>query len=657
MRVNWIHTIKFKIVALAVVTGVLSAMGTAELLLRTNRAEYERMVLASATSSRQATAALIADKLDLLRDTITAIARKTQPALWTDHAALSRYLQDKPAAHALFDVLLAADTTGQTVVRLERGKPSANLPFIGDRPYFQQAMAFDQTVLSEPLLERPRKIAVVQLAIATRSPDGRATGLIAGSLTLHSSPLFADLGQGDARDGSRTLVMNRSGLLLAHPNPARVLGNAADEPGLAEVFRRWRDTGSPIDTDGSAALSDGQLVSMAGIPASDWVLVRLTPVAAALRLLHRAQGTAWKSATGVGLLAALIAGLVGWWLTRPITLLRERADAALVTGADTSQPWPGGRGELGDLAHAFQQLEQRRALRHDETQALLQQLNAVLNHAQVGIALSRDHVFQFVSDHLCQTLRTVKNELEGQSTRVIYESDAAYAALADRARPQFMAQGYFDDEVELVRKTGERFWAHMRGRAVAPGDLSMGTIWTVEDITGEREQREKLTWRASHDALTELANRPAFEALLAQATENAGETPFCAMFIDLDHFKHVNDSAGHAAGDAVLRDVASILVQQVRRSDTVARLGGDEFAVLLAQCPLHHAREIAEKIRGAISDYRLDWDGAAYGVGVSVGLVRVDGTFTSTAQVLAAADNACYAAKHRGRNCVAVYGD
>ncbi|MCB2030358.1 MAG: diguanylate cyclase, partial [Rhodoferax sp.] len=165
----------------------------------------------------------------------------------------------------------------------------------------------------------------------------------------------------------------------------------------------------------------------------------------------------------------------------------------------------------------------------------------------------------------------------------------------------------------------------MRGRAVVAGDMSKGTIWTFEDVTEMRAQRERLTWDSSHDALTGLVNRAAFETLLTEATAQAESEPFCALFIDLDRFKQVNDTGGHAAGDAVLRDIAERLTAQVRKSDTVARLGGDEFAVLLPRCPIGHARDIAEKIRKTVVDYRLDWEGHRFAIGASIGMVRVDG--------------------------------
>lgn len=655
---RWLHTLKFKMVALAVATGVLSTVGTAELLLRTTRSNIEALLLDSNASTVQGTAALLATKIDILEEVLKATARATTPQMWHDTAAMERHLRQASVAHALFTVVLAGDTKGRMLVRLVNGRPSDDLPNIADRAYFQQAIRSDQLVISEPVIGRASKAPIVILAITTPQQDGQPTGIVAGTLALDSAGLFSSVGQGDLRDGSRTLVMNRAGTVLAHPDPKRQLGKASDEPGLAEVYQRWHDSGSPIDPEGSASLSSGYLISMAGIAQSDWVLVHMTPESVALQPLRAAQRTAWLSAAGIGLLVALLATWFGLRATRPMDKLRNRAMASLTDTRSNLAPWPEKwGGEVGELAKVFQHVEDERERRQAETNALLQQLEAVLKHAEIGIALTRSGKFELVSQHLCKTLGMHSADMQGQSTRIIYASDEAYADLDARARPQFMEQGFFAGEVELVRKSGETFWAFMRGRAVAAGDLSKGTIWTFDDITEMRTQREKLTWDSSHDALTGLANRSAFETLLAEATANAASTPFCALFIDLDRFKQVNDSGGHAAGDAVLCDLAGKLVSQVRKSDTVARLGGDEFAVLLHQCPVDHARDIAEKMRQAVVDYRLNWEGKVFAVGASIGMVRVNAFFSDAKEVLAAADNACYAAKRRGRNCVVVFGE
>jgi diguanylate cyclase (GGDEF)-like protein len=129
----------------------------------------------------------------------------------------------------------------------------------------------------------------------------------------------------------------------------------------------------------------------------------------------------------------------------------------------------------------------------------------------------------------------------------------------------------------------------------------------------------------------------------------------CVMFIDLDKFKSVNDNAGHAAGDDVLRSVAAQFEAAIRQSDTAGRLGGDEFAILLPGCPLLRAQGIAEDVRKAVESYRLQVDGQEYSVGTSIGLVEVSPDLPTIAAVLHAADSACYEAKRCGRNRVVTY--
>lgn len=654
-RFAWVRTLKFKIVAMAAVTGVLSAVVTAQLVLSTTQNHIQQVLLQGNSDDVQRTAELLSTKLDMLQGTLWAVARQVRPELWGQPEAMARYLADKPAVGALFDSVLAARADGVMLARLSKGQISTELPNIADRAYFQQSLKTDQPVVSEPLVGKVSKTPILIISIPVLGADGKVVGVVAGSLGLQSTSLFSDVTRMTRDTQARTLVMNRKGVLLAHPDSNRVLGRAADEDGLRAIYRQWSDVGSPIDTNGSSTLSEDHLVSMAGIPVSDWVLVRLTPQAVALQPVQAAQATTWRAALGVGLFAAALAGVLAWYLTLPISKLRNRAERMLAEPGPSSEGWPRDGGEVGELALAFQHVVEHRQQKQTETQALLMQLEAVLDHAEVGIALTRNGHFELVSRHFCHIFRCEKQHATGQPTRMIHASDEAYQALSARAHPSFMQHGYFDGEVELIRRSGQLFWAQMRGRAVVPGDRSQGTIWTVEDVTEAREQRERLAWTSSHDSLTGLVNRPAFETLLERAALNAVTEPFCAMFLDLDHFKQVNDTGGHAAGDALLRDVAHALAAQVRQTDTVARLGGDEFAVLLSRCPLSQALALAEKLRNAVVSYRLAWEHQSFGVGVSIGLVRVEGSFATAADVLRAADAACYTAKQSGRNCVAVF--
>jgi len=166
-----------------------------------------------------------------------------------------------------------------------------------------------------------------------------------------------------------------------------------------------------------------------------------------------------------------------------------------------------------------------------------------------------------------------------------------------------------------------------------------------------------MSYQASHDALTGLINKREFERRLAESIEasRGGTQTHIMCYLDLDRFKAVNDTCGHLAGDNMLREVASLLRDAVRDSDTVARLGGDEFGILLLSCPLQKARQIAGDICRSVNDYRFVWKDRIFSIGVSVGLVEVGRESGEIEDVMSAADSACYVAKQNDGSHVHVY--
>jgi diguanylate cyclase (GGDEF)-like protein len=176
-----------------------------------------------------------------------------------------------------------------------------------------------------------------------------------------------------------------------------------------------------------------------------------------------------------------------------------------------------------------------------------------------------------------------------------------------------------------------------------------GCVLVLRDVTSQRALALELAYQASHDELTGLINRREFEARLAGAA--AGETPHALMYLDLDRFKVVNDTCGHAAGDALLRELGGSLRAAAPQEATVARLGGDEFGVLLPCADDRVAARAAEALRVAVERLRFRWGERSFRIGVSIGLVPVARDAT-VAELLAAADTACYAAKDAGRNRV-----
>ena len=183
----------------------------------------------------------------------------------------------------------------------------------------------------------------------------------------------------------------------------------------------------------------------------------------------------------------------------------------------------------------------------------------------------------------------------------------------------------------------------------AEGDLS-GTVIALRDVTDLRGLTRQMSYQASHDALTGLVNRREFERRLQEALEAAhgGGQRHVLCYLDLDRFKAVNDECGHVAGDSMLREVAALIKDAVRDSDTVGRLGGDEFGILLVGCPLEKARQISDDVVRAVADYRFVWKDKIFNIGVSVGLVEVSRESGSLEDLIGAADSACYVAKKQG---------
>ena len=196
--------------------------------------------------------------------------------------------------------------------------------------------------------------------------------------------------------------------------------------------------------------------------------------------------------------------------------------------------------------------------------------------------------------------------------------------------------------------------APIRDRA---GNL-IGAVMVFHDISKERRLHRALHYQASHDALTGLINRREFETRLTAAVDSVRADPTCRhalLYLDLDQFKVVNDTCGHTAGDQLLKQITGVLQSRVRTGDSLARLGGDEFGILLQNCTLDGGLRIAEAMRQSIRDFRFRWQDGVLAVGVSIGIVEITSETLTVANVMSAADVACYAAKDQGRNRVQLY--
>ena len=185
----------------------------------------------------------------------------------------------------------------------------------------------------------------------------------------------------------------------------------------------------------------------------------------------------------------------------------------------------------------------------------------------------------------------------------------------------------------------------------AAGQL-VGAVIAIRDVTEAQEMQDRLHFQATHDALTGLTNRSEFEHRLASLLAAPASSCDMLLYLDLDQFKIVNDTCGHAAGDELLRQVATIMQSHLGDNDTLARLGGDEFGMILRRATTEQGMAVAQRLRETVSEFHFVWSDKVFAIGVSIGAVLLAPGRMSTTDALRVADAACYIAKERGRNRV-----
>jgi len=320
----------------------------------------------------------------------------------------------------------------------------------------------------------------------------------------------------------------------------------------------------------------------------------------------------------------------------------------------------------------------------DRIRQLAAEQELILTNATVGIAFIRNRSYQRCNRRMEEMFGYAPSELIGRSSALVHKDEAAAEAMRAQFLPQLAEGLAFTAEYPVVRKDGSTFWCKFVGRAIDPANLEEGAIWIYDDVTSEHEMRASLERAvaertaelqaanarlegemherisaeqraqhlADHDALTGLPNRRLLEDRLTQALalsyRNRKQT--AAMFIDLDRFKTINDSLGHAVGDILLQEVAKRLVGELREGDTVCRVGGDEFVIVLPEIRRgSDAAQVAQKIIETLS-LPITIDGRELTITPSIGISVFPDDGRDAESLIRNADAAMYHAKGMGRS-------
>jgi len=365
-----------------------------------------------------------------------------------------------------------------------------------------------------------------------------------------------------------------------------------------------------------------------------------------------AQSYSWLAA--IYLLSAAVAGVLAMNARQfgPAVIVLAAAVASAVLG----------------LVHyslrrqeADHQAQEARIAEAQREAALNQQrFTAAFTHAAIGMAIVRpDGTIHQVNQALCALLASPEPALLNRRfDELLHPGDDQLFS----RRIEGMADGSgesFSMELRCLSAGERQLWVSLHcGRFIDPASERNGLIYQLHDITSRRLAEGELHHIAYHDSLTDLANRNCFNERLEVAVERTRldvSLRFAVMFLDLDRFKVVNDSLGHIAGNALLREVARRLSDNVRPGDLVARLGGDEFAVLLEQ--VHEpgdAMALAQRLLAAMSAPMMI-NGTEVMPGASIGITLSDLGYRTSDEVLRDADLAMYAAKADGRRRVMLF--
>lgn len=370
--------------------------------------------------------------------------------------------------------------------------------------------------------------------------------------------------------------------------------------------------------------------------------------------------------TWVALLVALavtLAPSLGFWI---IAQSEFASQAELVSGTETGAAIAAVLGILlGVLVFMALRTIPLRALRR-VTDALFEQKQ----RAEITLRSIGDAVITTNADTRVEFLNPVAERLSGWAideardrpvAEILRLLDATTGEPVAPTLRQALAENRivsFGREIDLVRRDGSKIGIDDSAAPIT--DLNgkiTGGVLIFRDVSAARAFNRQRSWEAAHDVLTGLVNRREFESLVELSMASARNTgkQHVVCYLDLDQFKVVNDTCGHAAGDELLKELAGLLQSRLRDSDTLARLGGDEFGLLLNGCSLERAQRIAADLLGAVRDFRFSWDGKVFTIGVSIGLATITGESTNTAEILSMADTACYWAKEQGRNRVCAY--
>ena len=631
----------------------LLVLGAVALLALATLAVAERDMLA-VTSAQQdaslATAAVVIDKeiatrRNLLRMMADSIAAQNIGSV----AGLQRFLAAQSLPGTEFFTTGVMDRDGRALA--SRG-PVTSPPgaTVRDRQYFIDTLLQKRPVISSPLQDSMSGMPLVVITEPVFDALGQVRLVLVASVNLRQPDFLGRLDMLKPGPGGYLYITTQEGIVIAHPDKSRIMQHIGALPA----------PGSWASTRGKAGNGHDALLAYRRIAGTGWILASVYPLCDALAPLRLIRSKILL----VALVLAALAGLAGWRLVlrllHPLERLRSQVHQIRRHRLGIEALQIERRDEIGDLSRDFYTLVAERELAETQTRDSERRLKLLTDHVPVVIVyIDREHRYQFINATFEKWFGVSAEEGMMRSISEVL-GEAAY-----KLREQYLRRAFAGEEVEFeftISDNAPDCASHGRTfqTSYVPDiddhGVVIGVYGLIHEITKVKAVQSALRFAAATDTLTGIANRRRFDEQLAQAMARAqaAQATMALAYLDIDRFKAINDSLGHQAGDAVLKEFAQRLLRSVRASDLVARLAGDEFVIIFEGVrSAAEMRQIGAKIVAAV---RLPFvlAGGPLSVTTSIGIaIHREGELTPE-QLLNLADQALYQVKGQGRDGVAL---
>lgn len=616
------------------------------------RASMSEVLSAQQTSLVTRTADEIDEKFRDRRTALIESADGIAPYLEQNLGSVQLQLRDRRALATMFDTIVIFSVEGE-VLAVQPERPELRRVNISSRPYFQETIRARHPVISQPYKSLASGRPVVMMTTPVFDSNGKVVAVLAGAISLLKDNFLGDIGVSPVGKTGYFYVLTRGDtpIIVSHPDRQRILGPAV--PPTQNHAAELAQSGFEGTIEGVNSTGTRGLMSFRRLRETDWILGAVLPVDEAFAPVVQEQ----RNTVLAGGLVTLIVAAAVWFMVRralrPLDALAHNVRERMRDPHGTADLAVLRNDEIGKLTAEFNRLMAMREASERALTANQERLLTITDNLPVLISyVDRGLCYRFNNKCYEEWFGVSRSVLEGAHLRdVLGEADFA------RAEPTFRAvlQGYpaqmeRETEINGRRRVVQCTYLPHYGAE----DTVAGFYVLVQDITQQKAAEERLEYMANHDPLTGLVNRGAFNRRLSEAIRRMGRSrrPGALMYLDIDHFKAINDGYGHGIGDRLLKDFSTRLAGAVRQTDLVGRLGGDEFVILLEDLAAPaDAYLVGQKIVDAMRASFVFGDiqvSATTSVGITVFDAGEDAL--NPAELLQRADRALYDAKAAGRN-------